>query len=108
MTEVTDESEVALSPAGAEELSQEEETQLRKLRRRVDSLRSSLKAIGGSDPDAPQLYEELRTRYEFLTTQIADMDQAALQLRSIISQLDVTMAHQFETTFQAVNTCFRY
>ncbi len=108
MTEVPDASDTALSPDGAEELSQEEETQLRKLRRRVDSLRSRLKAIGGSDPEAPQQYEELRTRYEFLTTQIADMDQAALQLRSIISQLDVTMAPQFETMFQAVNTRFRY
>ena len=107
VTEVQDDSDMALSPDGAEELSQEEETQLRKLRRRVDSLRGRLKAIGGSDPDAPQQYEELRTRYEFLTTQIADMDQAALQLRSIISQLDVTMARQFETTFQAVNTRFR-
>ncbi len=107
MIEVPDESATALSPDGSEELSQEEEMQLRKLRRRVESLRNRLKAIGGSDPDAPQQYEELHTRYEFLTAQIADMDQASLQLRSIISQLDVTMARQFEITFQAVNTRFR-
>ncbi len=42
-----------------------------------------------------------------MTTQIADMDQAALQLRTIITQLDVTMARQFETTFQAINARFR-
>ena len=88
-------------------LSEEEESLLRRLRRRVDSLRSRLKALGGCDPDAPQQYEETRTRFEFLSTQIADMDQAALHLRSIIGQLDVTMARQFETTFQAVNTRFR-
>ncbi len=88
-------------------LSEEEEAQLRKLRRRVDTLRSRLKALGGCDPDAPQQYEELRTRFDFLSTQIADMDQAALHLRSIIGQLDVTMARQFETTFQAVNARFR-
>src|SRR6266852_4287357 len=35
------------------------------------------------------------------------MDQATLQLHTIISQLDATMARQFETTFQAVNTRFR-
>ncbi len=90
-----------------EVLSQEEEAQLRKLRRRVDSLRSRLKALGGSDPDAPQQYEETRTRYEFLTTQIGDMEQAALQLHTIIGQLDATMARQFENTFQAVNARFR-
>jgi chromosome segregation protein len=88
-------------------LSEEEETQLRRLRRRVDNLRSRIKAMGGCDVNAPQEYEETRTRYEFLTTQINDMDQAALQLRTIIGQLDATMAQQFETTFQAVNARFR-
>ncbi len=92
---------------GTESLSEEEETQLRRLRRRVDNLRSRIKAMGGCDANAPQEYEETRTRYEFLTTQINDMDQAALQLRTIIGQLDATMAQQFETTFQAVNARFR-
>ena len=80
--------------------------QLRKLRRRVDTLRSRLRALGGFDPDAPQQYEETRTRYEFLSAQIADMEQATLQLRAIIDQLDVTMARQFEITFQTVNARF--
>ncbi len=88
-------------------LSEEEEAQLRKLRRRVDSLRGRLKVLGGCDPDAPQQYEETRTRFEFLSSQIVDMDQAALHLRSIIGQLDVTMARQFEATFQSVNARFR-
>ena len=87
-------------------LSEEEEARLRKLRRRVDTLRGRLRALGGFDPDAPQQYEETRTRYEFLSTQIADMEQAALQLRTIIEQLDVTMARQFEITFQSVNARF--
>jgi chromosome segregation protein len=100
--------EVAVSKSSNEigTLSEEEEVFLRKLRRRVDNLRSRLKTIGGSDPDAPQQYEETRTRYEFLCTQIADMDQAASQLHTIISQLDATMARQFEITFQAVNSRF--
>jgi chromosome segregation protein len=90
-----------------EHLSEEEESQLRKLRRRIETLRARLKAMGGCDINAPELYEETRTRYEFLTTQIADMEQAALQLRTIIGQLDANMARQFEATFQAVNTRFR-
>jgi chromosome segregation protein len=102
-------SEKAAVPAEVADadLSQEEEALLRRLRRRVDTLRNRLKAMGGCDPDAPQIYEETRTRHEFLTTQINDMEQAALHLRSIIGQLDVTMAHQFEATFQAVNARFR-
>ncbi len=88
-------------------LSGEEEAQLRRLRRRIDTLRSRLKAVGGCDVNAPQQYEETKTRFEFLSSQITDMDQAALHLRSIIGQLDVTMARQFEVTFQAVNARFR-
>lgn len=103
----SDETQVTQKIEAGEALSEEEEAELRKLRRRVDVLRSKLKALGGSDPEAPQQYEETRTRYEFLTTQIADMDQAALQLHTIITQLDVTMARQFETTFQAINARFR-
>ncbi|HEU0001089.1 MAG TPA: chromosome segregation protein SMC, partial [Ktedonobacteraceae bacterium] len=80
-SETSEQVQIAAS-ADVEELSQEEETQLRKLRRRVDNLRVRLKALGGSDPDAPHQYEETRTRFEFLTTQIADMDQAALHLRT--------------------------
>ena len=106
IAETPEEVSVTNSSNGVVTLSEEEETFLRKLRRRVDNLRNRLKAIGGSDPDAPQQYEETRTRYEFLCTQIADMDQAALQLYTIISQLDVTMARQFEITFQAVNARF--
>jgi chromosome segregation protein len=96
-----------VQPDAVDLLTEEEETQLRKLRRRVDTLRGRLRAMGGCDENAPQLYEETKTRYEFLSTQISDMDQAALHLRSIIGQLDVTMARQFEVTFQAVNARFR-
>ncbi|GHO60161.1 chromosome segregation protein SMC [Ktedonobacter robiniae] len=95
------------APEADGSLTEEEEAHLRKLRRRVDALRSRLKAMGGCDENAPQLYEETKTRYEFLTSQITDLDQAALQLRAIIDQLDATMARQFEATFQAVNARFR-
>lgn len=88
-------------------LSEGEEAQLRKLRRRVDALRSRLKAMGGYDSTAPQLYEETRTRFEFLSSQITDMEQAAQHLHAIITQLDTTMARQFEVTFQAINARFR-
>ena len=88
-------------------LSEAEETHLRRLRRQVEGLRGRLKALGGCDPDAPQQYEETRTRFEFLSSQIADMEQAARHLHSIIEQLDTMMAKQFEVTFHAVNDRFR-
>jgi chromosome segregation protein len=89
------------------EHSEAEEAQLKRYRRRIETLRNRLKVMGGCDANAPQLYEETKTRYDFLSSQITDMDQAAAQLHSIIGQLDLTMARQFDITFQAVNTRFR-
>ncbi|MBX5457483.1 MAG: chromosome segregation protein SMC [Thermogemmatispora sp.] len=96
-------------PVEAESTAQEgdEEATLRRLRRQIEQARSRLKALGGCDPDAPRQYEEERQRFEFLSSQIADMEQAAQQLHTIISQLDATMTRQFETTFEAVNARFR-
>ncbi|HEV8193676.1 MAG TPA: chromosome segregation protein SMC [Ktedonobacterales bacterium] len=78
-----------------------------KMRRQIDQLRSRLKHLGGYDPEAPQAYEELKTRYEFLTGQIRDMEQASTNLRTIIAELDQTMRRQFEETFRVVNERFQ-
>nr|BBH91858.1 chromosome partition protein Smc [Thermogemmatispora argillosa] len=101
-----------LAPPSAEEAEraeheEDEEAKLRRLRRQIEQTRSRLKALGGCDPDAPRQYEEERQRFEFLSSQIADMEQAAEQLHTIIGQLDATMTRQFETTFEAVNARFR-
>ena len=78
-----------------------------KMRRQIDQLRGRLKHLGGYDPDAPQAFEELRTRYEFLTTQVRDMEQASANLHAVIAELDITMRRQFEETFHAVNARFQ-
>ena len=88
----------------APELSPEE---LGRMRRQIDSLRSRLKHLGGYDPEAPQQYEELKTRYDFLTGQIRDLTEASTNLRQIITELDATMRRQFVETFHAVNERFQ-
>ena len=78
-----------------------------RIRRQIDTLRGRLKSLGGYDPEAPKAYEELKARYEFLTTQVRDMEEASARLRAVIIELDVTMRKRFEETFQAVNERFR-
>ncbi len=86
------------------ELSPEE---LGRMRRQIDSLRGRLKHLGAYDPEAPQQYEEVKTRYDFMTGQIRDLTDASANLRQIINELDVTMRRQFVETFQAVNERFQ-
>jgi chromosome segregation protein len=76
------------------------------LRRQIESLRARLKELSNHDPNAPQEYEEARERYEFLTSQVQDMESAAANLRHLIGELDATMKRQFEETFHAVNERF--
>ncbi|HEX9036256.1 MAG TPA: chromosome segregation protein SMC [Ktedonobacterales bacterium] len=87
-----------------QELSPED---LSRMRRQIDSLRSRLKHLGGYDPEAPQQYEELKTRFEFLSGQIRDLTEASTNLRQIITELDATMRRQFVETFHAVNERFQ-
>jgi chromosome segregation protein len=88
----------------ADALTPEEMT---RLRRQIDQLRTHIKNLGGYDPDAPQAYEELKTRFDFLSGQVRDMEQASTNLRLIIVELDATMRRQFEETFQLVNERFQ-
>ncbi len=88
----------------ADALTPEEMT---RLRRQIDQLRTRIKNLGGYDPDAPQAYEELKTRFDFLSGQVRDMEQASTNLRLIIVELDATMRRQFEETFQLVNERFQ-
>ncbi|HEY7975911.1 MAG TPA: AAA family ATPase, partial [Ktedonobacterales bacterium] len=78
-----------------------------KMRRQIDSLRSRLKNLGGYDPEAPQHYEELKTRYDFMSSQMHDMQAASANLRQIIAELDATMRRQFVETFHRVNERFQ-
>ncbi len=78
-----------------------------KMRRQIDALRSRLKNLGGYDPEAPQQYAELKTRYDFLSTQMRDMQDASTNLRQIITELDNTMRRQFVETFHRVNERFQ-
>jgi chromosome segregation protein len=77
------------------------------VRRQIEGLRARLKELSNHDPNAPQEYEDARERYEFLSTQVQDMEAAAANLRHLISELDATMKRQFEETFHAVNERFR-
>ena len=78
-----------------------------KMRRQIDSLRSRLKNLGGYDPEAPAQYEELKTRYDFMSAQVRDMQDASTNLRQIIAELDATMRRQFVETFHRVNERFQ-
>ena len=90
-----------------EEEAEGEGVEAGRLRRQIDQLRGRMKHLGGYDPEAPAAYVELKARYDFMSEQIKDVEQASGTLRGIITELDTTMRRQFEETFRAVNERFQ-
>jgi chromosome segregation protein len=58
--------------------------------------------LGNINPEAPREYAELKDRYDFLTTQMADLEAAAADLKAVLARLDETMERAFAQTFQQV------
>ncbi|OGO16670.1 MAG: chromosome segregation protein SMC [Chloroflexi bacterium RBG_16_48_8] len=75
--------------------------------RDVNRLRSQLRRIGVVNPEAMREYETVRSRVEFLTTQLEDAQQAEVQIQKVIAELDLLMEREFRKTFDAVAVEFR-
>ena len=73
----------------------------------IRGLRVQLSQLGTVNLNAPQEYEEVRTRYEFLKGQINDLEQASANLRRVIAELDQRIERDFLTTFHAVSKEFK-
>lgn len=69
--------------------------------------RAQLRRIGAINPEAQQEYEEVRQRYEFTVSQIADLEQAEEDIRQVIAELDALMEAEFRRTFEAVAKEFK-
>lgn len=78
------------------------ERDLATLATRIEQLRGKLRRIGAVNPLAMQEYREAKERYEFLSTQLADLEQTAQSLRQLIKELDTIIQQKFAETFDKV------
>ncbi len=69
--------------------------------------RSQLRRMGAINPEALNEFNEVKERHEFLVTQVADLEAAAVQLREVIAELDALMEREFRRTFDAVAEQFK-
>src|SRR6202012_2236802 len=69
----------------------------------LDEFRDKLKKIGEVNLTAIQEYEELSTRYEFLTKQQQDLVNAMDSLRKVIDRINRICNRRFRDTYEAVN-----
>lgn len=78
------------------------------LKREIDQLKTRLAEIGSIDPETQKEYEETLSRHEFLTKQSDDLKASMRDLEKVVADLEVTIAKQFNETFQKVAANFEH
>ena len=74
---------------------------------RVLFLRRRVSEMGNVNMTAPEEYEALTQRYNFINSQVEDLNQAKTNLRSAINKINDTTKENFKLTFDKVRTYFK-
>ena len=76
------------------------------LRQQVTSVRNRIRALGYVNVSAIEEYEEVLSRYTFLSEQIRDVDESRKSLLDLISDLETEMKQIFTVSFNEINLRF--
>lgn len=76
------------------------------LTNRIDKLKHQLELAGGVDEATLQEYKETEERFNYLTSQSADLTKAVQDLRSVIEELDSVIKTQFNEAFARISEKF--
>ncbi len=74
---------------------------------RVKMMRKRIENMGAVNMTAPEEYDALNERNEFLKTQMTDLDNAKKDLKSAINKINQTTRENFKYTFEQVRTHFK-
>ena len=69
--------------------------------------KAQIRRMGAINPEAQNEFQEVKERFEFLTSQVDDLLKAEGDIREIIAELDILMVREFLRTFDAVAQEFK-
>jgi chromosome segregation protein len=69
-------------------------------------LRSKIRELGNINIDAIEEYSKVKERYEFLSSQLNDLNKSKKEFTDIITKLESQMCQQFSKTFEEINNNF--
>ncbi|MDO8505785.1 MAG: AAA family ATPase [bacterium] len=72
----------------------------------IQRLKRQLESIGSIDQETIKEYHEVKGRFDFLETQINDLEASLESLVSLLEELDRTIKTQFASAFEKINTEF--
>ena len=77
-----------------------------KVQKEVNSLRSEIRDLGPVNVNAIKEYQELKERYDFMSEQRLDLENASTKLKKVIAEMTDTMKKQFAQQFKIINKNF--
>ncbi len=72
----------------------------------LTEIKNKIKALGSVNVGAIEEYKEVSERYEFMSTQISDIEVSKAELIKLIEELTSNMALQFREQFARINKAF--
>jgi chromosome segregation protein len=69
--------------------------------------RTRMRRMGPINPEAKQEFDTESKRYQFMRTQVEDLQKAEEDLRHVVAELDELTRQEFSKTFDAVDKQFR-
>ncbi len=78
-----------------------------KAQKRLSELKGQIKALGSVNVAAIDEYKEVLSRYEFLSSQVSDVEKSRKELLKMVEELTSKMAEQFRDRFDAINNGFK-
>ncbi|MGF7185139.1 chromosome segregation protein [Desulfitispora alkaliphila] len=75
----------------------------REAAKRVKELKQKIDQLGQVNLGAIEEYNRLNTRYDFLSKQVADLDEAKSVLEDVIKEMDIIMTKRFGKAFAEIN-----
>ena len=75
--------------------------------KRLNEIKNKIRALGSVNTEAIDEYEEVRTRYEFLSSQLDDVLKSKEELEKLIASLTKSMKEIFTESFNKINENFK-
>jgi chromosome segregation protein len=83
------------------------EPDVKNLEKEIFRLKSQLEQIGSIDEMVLEEYKETQERYDFLSRELIDLEQAIRSLQKVIKEMDDKIKDKFEETFKNINKKFQ-
>ncbi len=74
----------------------------------INNKRFEQMALGTVNPLAIEDYDKAKERFDFLNSQLSDLQEAATSLEDLIDEIEKTSAEKFMEAFNLVNTAFEH